>query len=422
MLSRVRSESVPHSSTPQVRDIRAEVERVGTALAEVLGVLVGELSDRALGPMDLAAILKTSNATAGKLLRAISRPDAVAVVRGLPGPNPLRSLVERAAERGAKAATVKLALKGIEAYSALVRGAGDIKSFESMLTAWLPEDRRVFETARRQSIFRALSDLDGASCRLQVNTIVLSPGLEEQEIDLVGVTGLFGVYRMRPDVPVTLATQRVPHDPNTNAPPGRHPTSLDGTPLVAGLQDSRLDQFCLARPAPLVAQQFEDYVQYALGPTDIGPDAEFDLLMAELNRSSGKVRDLTPDWKAPFFSTLPRFPARLLVFDLLLHRSIYESCDVELLSYVIGNRGVASPHDAAREFDRRETLEEITRVDYGLRDLRLAEYPKYSALLRHLLDKLGQQSDDFRAFRVRVQFPLPTQQLTMVLRDPAARK
>lgn len=418
ILTQVKQNGTTPTRAPRVRDVRNEVERLGTALAEVLGVLVGELSERAIGPMDLASILDTSAATAGKLLRAISRPNAVGVVQGLPGPVPLRQLVERATERGAKESTTSTAMLEIATYAELVRHAGDIKSFEAMLSAWLPEERQVFETARRQAAFRALSEIDGASCRLQINTVVLAPGTEERTIDLVGMTGLLGVHRMRPDAQVALATLRVPNDPDPDDNSDRKPTSLDGVPLESSPQGSRLDDFCLAQPAPLVARQFGEFVQYTLGPTDIGPAAEFDLLMAELNRNVGRIREITPGWQAPFFSTLSQFPARILVFDLIVHREIYPECKIALESYAPGGRGLASPHDSTREMDRRECLEQVTEVDYGLRDLRLVEYPKYSALVRHVLGKLGRETSEFRAYRVKVQYPLPMNQFLFAFRGP----
>lgn len=407
------------SPAPRVRDLRAEVERLGTALAEGLGVLLAEIADRSVGPMELAAVLDTSQATAGKLLRALSRPDPVAVVRGLPGPVPLRALIERSLERGASADTVSKAREGVQTYADLVRHAGDLKSFEAMLAAWLPEERRVFETARRQSVFRALSELDGASCSLQVNTIVLAPSADDGRVDLVGATGLFGVRRVRPDAQVALATMRLPVGEAAAEGASRAPTSLDGTPLDADARAGRLDAFCMAQPAPLVPRQYGQYVQYALGPTEIGASAEFDLLTAELNRNAGSALLESPDGRSPFFSTLPQVPARLLVFDVVLHRSVYEGSTAELQLYVAGGRGLATPNDPAREADRRESLEELAEVGFGLRDLRLAEYPKYSALVRHIVETLRFDVDDFRAFRLRVQYPLPTQQWMMVFRAPA---
>lgn len=411
-----RTITPPPSRLPEVR---AEVERLGTALAEVLAVLVGELTDRSVGPLELGALLDTSTATAGKLLRAISRRNAAAVLQGLPGPVPLRSLIERAGEQGVKQATMKLALKETAAYAELIRHAGDIKSFEAMLSTWVPEDRQVFETARRQSVFRALSEIDGASCRFKLNTIVLTPGANAQAIDLVGVTGLFGVHRLRPDAQVELATYALTVRTGDKLGEARRPTTLDGVPLSEGPTGSSLDEFCLAPPAPLVPEQFGEYVQYKMGPTDIGAKAEFDMLMAELNHAAGRPRTVEPGWISPFFTVLPQVPARTMVFDLIMHRTVYPECSAELRSYTPGGRGLANPHDPTREMDRRECHYPVTEIDYGLRDLRLVEYPKYSALLGHILEKLGRERGEFRAFRLQLQFPLPMHQLTMVLRGPA---
>jgi hypothetical protein len=415
----VNIEGSPPTPTTRVRDVRAEAERLGTTLAEVLGVLIRELSSRALGPQELSAILGTTSATAGKLLRALSRTNPVAVLKSLPGPVPLRGLVEQAGERGAKESTTGPALESIAAYSELVRHAGDIKSFEAMLTAWLPEERNVFETARRQSVFRALSEIDGASCRLKMNTIVLAPGANPQEIDLVGVTGLFGVHRLRPDAQVELATYSFSVRTGDKLGETRQPTTLDGVPLNEAPIESSLDEFCLAPPAPLVPEQFGEYVQYTMGPTDIGANAEFDMLMAELNHAAGRLRTVELGWISPFFTVLPQVPARTMVFDVILHLTIYAECSAELRSYTPGSRGLANPHDPTREMDRRECHYPVTEIDYGLSDLRLVEYPKYSALVRHVLEKLGRERDEFRAFRVQLQFPLPMHQLTMVLRGPA---
>ena len=422
-----RHDSLPDPLlTPQAgSDIRRRVERLGTALAERLGVVLSEIPGRGAGPQMLANVLGITVATASRVLKALSQDRAVAVIQLMPGPKPLMQLVASAQERGVSQATADAARETIQSFDELIRTeAGDRSALKAMLSAWLPDERRDFEAARRQSIFKAMCELDGVSCELDLCAMILKPGESGASLDLINVKALLGIDRIRPDAVVKLSTQALKHTETPGRPlepiSSRHPETLDGEPTVDGFHSVRLDEYCSARPAPLVAEEFGQHIQYSLGPTGFGPASTVDLVVAEVNRGEIPHRKPEAGWLRPYFFQIPEMAVRTMVFDLMLHEDVYPGCSIELLGFDTNGRGPASVNDETRHLDRRQIHEEIGHLGTGLQRMRLLEFPRYTELLRETMGKLGCDAEEFRTVRVRIPFPLMGTQVTLALDRPAS--
>ncbi|MCB9914938.1 MAG: hypothetical protein H6828_07285 [Planctomycetes bacterium] len=410
------------SEAPQAgSDIRQRVEHLGTQLAETLGVVLSEVPNRGAGPQMLANVLGITVATASRLLKALSQDRAVAVLQLLPGPKPLTRIVESALEHGVSQSTADAALAAIAEFDEMIRTeAGDRSGLKAMLSVWLPDERREFEAARRQSIFKAMTELDGVSCDLDLCTMILSPGAQDGRLDLVNLKALLGIDRIRPDAVVKLGT----HALNLTAPdaptsvPQRHAETLDGEPAIDGLHSVRLDEYCSARPAPLEARQYGQHMQYSLGPTGFGPASSVDLVLVEVNCDEVPVRQIGVDWQRPYFFQIPEMAVRLLVFDLMVHKSVYPTYPLELLGFDTAGRGPASVNDPTRELDRRRIYDDITPLGEGLQRMRLLEFPRYTELLRSAMQKRGLDAQDFRSYRVKIPFPLMGTQITLAFDEP----
>ena len=73
----------------------------------------------------------------------------MAIIQLLPGPNPLQRIVEAAREAGVKESVCDAAASAVSDFDELIRAeAGDRSSLKAMLTAWLPEERKEFESQR----------------------------------------------------------------------------------------------------------------------------------------------------------------------------------------------------------------------------------------------------------------------------------
>ncbi len=292
-------------------EIQERIEHLGGELAAALSTVLGEVPDRGVGPQMLANVLGITVATASRLLKALSQERSVAILQLIPGPNPLRRVVESARAHGLSEATAEKALARIEEFDLLIREvAGDRSSFKAVLSTWLPGERREFEAARRQSVFKAMCELNGVSCDLDLNSILLHPSEEPGKLDLVDVKALLGIDRMRPDAVVHLSTQAI----GVNGERGgveRTPSNLDGEPATDGLHSVRLDAYCSARPAPLSVLNQRGHVLYSLGPTGFGPSSTVDLVLAEVNRAELDVIEPGPEATRPYFFHLPELAARV---------------------------------------------------------------------------------------------------------------
>ncbi len=416
--------STPQSSSEAGKDIRHRVEHLGLTLAETLGVVLSEIPGRGAGPQMLANAIGITVATASRLLKALSQEKPISVMQLLPGPNPLRSIVTSAQEKGASEAGAKAALVAIEEFDSIIRTeAGDRSAFKAMLSTWLPNERREFQAARRRTIFKAMSELEGVSGELDVNCIALRPSATEGYIDLLNLKALLGIDRIRPDARVRLSTHVLVTDTKDGAKGpaadrSREPLSLSGTPITGDLDSGRLDEFCNARPAPIEVNTFGNYIQYSLGPTGFGPSSTVDLVLGEVNLAELRAdyTGLHGDGWCPYFFQIPDMTVKLCVFDLILFKGAYSDYQVEFVSYSSTERGPADANDVTREMDKVQIDEPIKALGAHPGQMRLMEFPRYSELLRHSFGKLGWESDGFSAYRIRVPHPLPGTQLTFVLR------
>lgn len=400
--------------------LRHRVESLGSSIADRLSALVAAVPGRPSGPQALGRALGMTTVTASRLLKAIGQTDPVAVLQLLPGPNPMSKMVAAARRAGTDAETCDTAQRDIDAFDELIRiEAGDRGSLKAMLSAWLPEDRREFEAQRRQTIFKALTELDGVSCEFELSTTIVAPAADvpnrgDGDLDIVSVKCLQGIDRIRPDAIVKLGTRRVtsPMAEGATEDRPRVPLNLEGEPALDGLHTVRLDEFCNARPAPFDVREFGGHVQYSLGPTGFGRGSKVDLVIAEVNR--GELFEREPnEERPPYFFSTPEMATRKAVFDLLVHEDVYRGATPEIINYDTSAMGPAAAHDPARELDRRYFPEPLGSLGPGIRRARLLEFPRYASLLEHVAQKLDYDLDRFRLYRAALTYPLVGNQITL---------
>jgi hypothetical protein len=406
-------------------EVRQRVEALGTSLANALSVVLSALPRRAVGPQRLGEVLGITTVTASRLLKALSQPDPVAMLQLVPGPKPLREVVDAAKKLGVPPTECLRASELIDEFDALIRTyAGDRSALKAMLSAWLPEERREFEAQRRQAIFKALTELEGVSCELTLESIILAPSATPEMLDIIAVKAMLGIDRIRPDAVVKLATRRVLIDEHgqqvaldDGAAPPRTPLNLDGDPAVDGLHTVRLDRFCEAPPAPLDARTFGQYVQYSLGPTGFGPASKVDLVIAEVNRAELPHRAPSRD-RPPYMFLIPEMPGRKVVFDLLVDRDVYGGYGPELLTYDTSALGPAVAGDTSRALDLRSVTDTTQVLGSGLTRLRALEFPRYTQLLEFVFERLGLEPGRFRSYRFTQSYPLLGRQITFAFFGP----
>lgn len=389
---------------------------VGTGLESALAALLDAIPDTPQGPVALAKQLKVDKVLTSRLLKAMRRRDPLAVVHLAPGPEPLRRLVRAAARQSIEPTVIRDAEAAIDAFETLIRSeGGDRSGLDAILAAWLPEARQEFELRRKQAVFRAMSQLKGTAGDVNLGSAILHPSATPGRLDVVWLFGCLGLRRLRPGVPVKFASRRVA-DPSGGS---RVPRTLSGEPVDAatGLDGLRLDDFC-STPAPrLDVHRAGETVHYTLADHGFGPRSAVDLVFAEVNRNEIDQFASDPGRRTFFFAEVP-IPVSRLVFDVILHESIFVGREPALTIYDTVLEGIASVNDRARDLDRFETAESIQSLGQGLTRFRCADLPSYGTLLQEVCTRLNWDGNAFRGYRCGIDYPVYGSQVTMSLEAP----
>ncbi len=381
----------------------SDLERRVAEVGNDLGLTFNRLLDSLPGaphtsPQRLATLLSQTIVMTSRLLKAISNSDPIAIAHYIPGPGPLRRLIGAAHKQGAPSGVANSAERAVDEFEKLIREeAGDRSSLGAIISAWLPEAQAEFKLRRKQSAFKAMSELRGASCEMNFSTIILSPSDEGQLVDIVSTQGMMGFHRMRPDGRARFSTRRM-----SNKDGERRPTNLNGTP-VDGIDSVRLDQFCTRKPAHLDAHPCGHTVHYTLSGPDFGPKSSSDLVIAEVNM--GEALPIGTSQRPYFFHTID-VPTRKVQFDLIVHRELFGGAEPELVLFDTGPSGIASVNDRTRDIDRITTDQRPQNLGAGLAKLRTTDIPNYTELIYHVFQNLKWEPSEFECYRFRSDFPV----------------
>lgn len=392
--------------------LHARIARTGEDLVRSLARVVRAVGGEQTGPVALARDLRLDKVLMSRLLRALDAGDPFAAVHRMPGPEPLRRLLRACAARGAGREELARAEGAVERFDRLINAdLGDRQALDTIVAAWVPDVRRAFELRRKQAAFRAVSELRGIRAQTLYSAVLLAPtkGAEDR-IDVVWLSGSYGVHRVRPDAVLKLATRRVSH-------PGaeRRPVTLAGVPVGDDPEGARLPAFCSDPPPPLIVRPMGEVVHYILGPTGYGPGSAVDLVMGERSPADLPRRvETRPERprRAHFFAEVST-PAEMLVFDLFADERLWPGQSPELALYDTSFEGVASVNDPARDVDRLDLLEAVTPLGAGIDRAGSAEVPRGRELLREACRASGIDGAGLRGFRVRIEYPLYGSQATL---------
>jgi hypothetical protein len=401
------------AATASASSIEAQIAEVGALLGRALTAVVAAAPGGARGTMAVARALGIDKVLSSRLLKAVRFPDPMALVYQAPGPEPLRRMLKAAAGKGVDRQLIADARAAVDAFEALIRAAGDRGSLDAMLTAWLPDLRQPFELSRKQAAFKAMSQLRGASAETIFSVALIRPSDDQATLDVAWLQGVLGLQRIRPGIPVKFANRRLSRKPAA----ARLARTLSGEP-VEGIDGLYLPAFC-SQPLPrLEARGGEDAVHYVLANGSFGPGSLVDLVFADVTLHEMR-RYSRPELKLkPYLFAEAAIASKALVFDVFLDPQVYPGSTPELHLYDTALDGLAKVNDPAREVDRLDFMESIQTLGRGVEQCRLRQYPRYTALLRHVFDRLGWEPSDFRGYRCAIDYPIYGSQVAMSFEAP----
>lgn len=388
---------MPSRSSPTLA--RDRIAALGVDLRTALDALLRALP---AAPSAMLAVrgIGMNKVFATRLAKALRQEDGVAAVYHLPGPEPLRRLVAQARAAGVSAEVGDAAAAQIERLEQCIRTeAGSRNALHAVLASWLPGERGGYAMSRKQDAHRAWSQIKGATADASVVTVVLHPSATPGSMDLMCFMGLLGLRRLRPGATVKLATRRMA-PANAARRPEVHSGFADGTDPFG------LNEFCARPPAPLEPRRSGETVHYLLGGGGYGLGSAVDMLVAEVNRAElayGRPRGSPP--RLRHFFAEASTPARVLIFDLIVHDSLFPAQEPALFLYDTTFEGVADVNDPARDLDRLDLPESVRALGSGLAPLALEEMPRYGDLLGRVCGLLHWDPSRQRTYRCRIEYP-----------------
>lgn len=349
---------------------------------------------------------------ASRFMAALAKRDPMAVVYYMPGVESLRRLSRGARSRSGDAEAIKAFDLAISAFEEFLEDElGGRHALDAMASAWLPEARERFESASRQMAYRAAANLRGLEAETLINATLFHPGDDPDRYDSVDIQGMIGVQRLRPAVPLMIAT--FDHRDDTA---GRPTLTLDGRPIRGdGSAEGFLPQFGRGGSPGLKIVRAGSSTFYQLTAEGLGTGTASDLFFGQYSAGLFRKWARHPGDIAAHMEAV-EVPSQRLVMDLLLHPDVWPGLEPELMFYNTCVRGVALPYDRSRDNDRVDLLDSVRYLGKGLEYCRIAAVPKYRELLQWACERRGWDPGCFRVYRCDSRYPVFGVQYTMAFR------
>jgi hypothetical protein len=290
--------------------------------------------------------------------------------------------------------------------------AGNREELETMINAFLPEERRKQELSSKAAVFKGMSHIKGLAAEADAVAMFFTPSADGMRIDRVSLNCEFGLRRIRPDATIVLGS-------GDTRPLEKPIVTLDGRPADNPM-GTLLPMFSSPLP-PLKLVRTETMIDYCLAGNEVGMRSAVDIVMAE--RREGALprhwKPNTPRYGGPAYTTTT--PTKRMTLDAFVHEDVFPGVAPRLWVYDTAARGSVFPIDnPARQHDRLSVRDEIRVLPSGLRGARLPHAPKYLEIIGHISETMGFDGlARFRGYRLDVEYPIYGAEYIMGFEIPA---
>jgi hypothetical protein len=389
--------------------LEVRINAAGEDLLDGLVRVLNQIPGGDSGPQQLAKELGIDKVLASRILKAIRAPDPMSVVHRVPGPEPMRRLLKASSKLGVNPADIVTANSAVDRFETLIRSEiGDRSALEAILSAWVPEARREFELRRKQTAFRAMSQLKGAQADVYAECAIFYPSADNEHIDVVWIKAIVGLHRLRPGVPVKFTSHR-----QIEGQTQRKTYTLTGDP-VDSLSSATLKNYCSTPTPTLNVHPAGELMHYMLKDDAFGVSSSVDLVTCEVNRA--EIPRYIPDERnrKAWASSDINIPSKRMQFDVLVHKDLYNRSFPELRIYDTTINGQADINDPARDMDQLDLMESIENLGAGLNRFGSSSVPKYRTMLEEVCSTLGYDGTALRGYRCTADYPIHGSQTAMI--------
>lgn len=398
-----RTERPQTASLASASDIRVQAVAVAESLTHALRRLIGAIPGGPSRPMDIARSLGVNKNLAHRVSTALTDADPLSALLTLPGPAPLIRMADRASLIGVSPAVCQSARDAAREFDDLIRSVVDDRtSFDAMVSKWVPGARSQVNTAARQSVFRGMSQILGMSAETKFNVCVFKRSASQPDrVDLLDIDGQLGVRRIQ-------ASGRLFITINSN---------LTGHSAKSQTTRSVLTEFC-SSPEPqvkVVGPSTSTVFEIEWSDT-IGHASAKDIVLGEMRRAAFLLERPGPGEPLGGLADYLSVPTRRFVSDVLFHRDVYRSAIPVFRALTTGSKGLVLANDNSHDHERIEIDAEIQAIPEGrIATLPTPEIPFYRRMIESQLAAAGWNINEFRAFRIRFDYPVFDSQLQWLI-------
>jgi len=322
--------------------------------------------------------------------------------------------VDAARQHGASPAQCQRAESFIREFEDLIdEFPGGRSALDAALSSWLPEVREQEEKRAKQAVFKAMSSILGYQADAMYLGKIIRPNADDpNHCDVATVHARYEIRRLRAGASITLLGYK--HIPQHDATTGPQPLpSIDGSIVDAADPHSYLlEDFCSDSLPELGVHESDNRMVLALQGGEPGVNIPVDIAAAYVSpREFLRYRE--SDFVNEWLTILPKIPCRLLVMDVLLHKDVFQEYAPNATTRL---EGLSSDWLKLRrgpvELDDLDLSVETSRLETGTSRLSTADLPGVVGMNNIVCQRLGWDPEDFRAFRLRVLYPVPSVSIT----------
>lgn len=333
--------------------------------------------------------------------------DGLRVLERFPGVRGLEQFLEALEKRGCPKDLLQEARRALDNYAALVSQAGgsqarlvgQIGKLRSIRTNASKTPSGIELERARKVTYEGAVGLTGLASEARVEVVIIGPDASgfEGKVTTVSATGFIGLEAAAYAIPLVRRSRLA----------GMRPVAMDTKPANGGgLRPDVLVPGFTSEPMPRVTTRTEGEFVLQTIDTEAAMVEPVDIVAAlAFSWNWGEPKE--PDNDFYSVGRVIGTPARRLVFDFYLHRSLPPARAIGahvLRPGTLGSLGNARP--ASRWFDAMPHDHDLTLLGGAPGDRTSTAYARLGDLTRHLVQASGWENESFTGYRLELAYPV----------------
>lgn len=374
--------------------------RMGSALAEVVAVVAGEIETA----VELERALGLDKKLSWRILKISRTTKPLSVGGHVPGSASIKKFMRAAARCGASPTMIESVEAVYQDFEQLVKThAGDRNSFDSLVSAFDREAAEQMGLQQRRAAFRAQSHILGIQATTQLHCSILHPGASLEKDDFVSIRGVVGLSQTRHLRTWVISRSRVRDVDESQQYSDRIREPLD--PAAQATHGVALLRGFCSEPLPEIHTFMTE-----LGHTNtellldvVGKDSSVTCLLGDVWRDTiGHYQDVHNQRNEALVKV--RTPVEALILDVLIYEGMFGRIKPDAI--VFSDHHDTSGSIVGRESDRLEMGISVTYLGQGPAVLYTPSVPRYPEMAQYAFDRLGWDGEKFDVYRCRVEYPV----------------